>query len=264
MNLSQMQDIGGIRAIVNSVKNVKRLQGEYKDQRRFTHKLKREHDYILSPKPDGYRGVHLVYEYNNTLGRNGLAESYKGLHVELQIRTQLQHTWATAVEIAGTLVGASFKTGAGNNDWKDFFAHISSAFAIVEESPVVERHQNMSPNDIYIKIKRLEKKLKAIDHLKGLPIAARIINNNTASGYYNIIFLDTKNRRVSIYPFKEDQLDEATDKYAELESQATEGMDQVLVRAGDIKSLEIAYPNYFLNIQDFVDKLSVIIEEARE
>ncbi len=63
MKLAQMQDIGGIRAVVGSV----------------------------NPKPDGYRGVHLVFEYNNTLSRNGLAKNYSGLLVELQIRTDLQH-----------------------------------------------------------------------------------------------------------------------------------------------------------------------------
>jgi len=101
MQLSRMQDIGGVRAVVNSIKEVRALQSEYQDTKRFTHKLARENDYILDPKTDGYRGVHLVYKYNNTLARNGLAAQYKGLAIELQIRTKLQHTWATAVETMG-------------------------------------------------------------------------------------------------------------------------------------------------------------------
>lgn len=259
-----MQDIGGIRAVVNSVKDVEQLQSDYKDQKRFTHLLKREHDYILHPKSDGYRGIHLVYEYNNTLGRNGLAESYKGLHVELQIRTHLQHTWATAVETTGTLIGEPLKTGAGSADWKEFFALVSSTFAIVEKRPVLERHAHLSPSRIYAEVKRLEKRLKVIDHLQGLSTAANLIHSSPVTGYYNIVVLDTLRKTISIYPFTENQLGKATDRYAELEAQSSEGVDQVLVRAGDLKSLKAAYPNYFLDIHDFAEKLRVIIQEANE
>ncbi len=263
MNLSQMQDIGGIRAVVNTVKNVQKLQAEYKDPKRFTHKLRKENDYILRPKPDGYRGVHLVFEYNNTLSRNGLAASYSGLLVELQIRTELQHVWATAVETTGTLVGESFKTGAGSTNWKEFFALVSSAFAIVERSPVVERHKDMTPNEIYVAIKKFEKKLGVIDHIKGLSAAANAIHTKYA-GFYNIIVLDTTERTYTIYRFTEDQLEKATEIYARLEASAKPGQDQVLVRTGDLKSLKAAYPNYFLDVREFVEKLSVIIEEAKE
>jgi putative GTP pyrophosphokinase len=263
MNLAQMQDIGGIRAVVNTVKNVQVLQAEYKDTKRFTHILKKEHDYILAPKPDGYRGVHLVFEYNNTLSRNSLAEDYAGLLVELQIRTELQHVWATAVETTGTLVGESFKTGSGSKEWKEFFALVSSAFAIVEKESVVEKHKNMSPNEIYTAIKKLEKRLGVIDHISGLSVAANDIHSNNA-GFYNIIILDTITRTYDISRFTEDQLKEATDMYAGLEASPKAGRDQVLVRTGDLKSLKAAYPNYFLDVREFIEKLSVIIEEAKE
>ena len=263
MNLSQMQDIGGIRAIVNNVKSVKELQSQYKDQKRFTHKLKKEHDYIATPKSDGYRGVHLVFEYNNTLSRNGLAESYFGLLVELQIRTDLQHTWATAVETTGTLISESFKTGAGSSDWKEFFALVSSAFAIVEKSPVAPKHATMSPNEIYVAIKKLEKKLEVIEHIKGLSAAANAIHSSRGAGYYNIIVLDTKAKTYSVYGFTENQLEQATTMYAEFEAHSKAGTDQVLVRAGDLKSLKAAYPNYFLDVREFIEKLTVIIEEAK-
>lgn len=120
MQLARMQDIGGVRAVVNSIKEVRALQSEYRDTKRFTHELARENDYILDPKADGYRGVHLVYKYNNTLARNGLAAQYKGLAVELQVRTKLQHTWATAIETMGTFRDESFKTHQGNKEWLDF------------------------------------------------------------------------------------------------------------------------------------------------
>lgn len=265
MNLAQMQDIGGIRAVVNTIAQVKELQAEYKDPRRFTHILKKESDYLKHPKKDGYRGVHLVFEYNNTLSRNGLAADYKGLYVELQLRTYLQHTWATAVETTGTFMGESFKTGSGSSEWKHFFALVSSAFAIVEKTPVVEEHEGMSPNEIYVSIKKLEKRLKVIDHIEGLSRAANFVHTAIGrTGYYYIVALDMKDKSISIYSFSENNLEKATSKYAQLEATAGEGVDQVLVRAGDLHSLQAAYPNYFLDMKDFIKKLTVIIQEAKE
>jgi putative GTP pyrophosphokinase len=264
MNLAQMQDIGGIRAVVNTIGEAIQLRAEYTEPGRFTHILKREHDYIQCPKPDGYRGIHLVFEYNNTLSRNGLAQDYKGLLVEMQLRTHLQHTWATAVETIGTLLGESFKTGTGSADWKEFLALVSSAFAIAENSQTVVRHSNLSPNEIYKSIKHLEAKLSVIEHIHGFAAAAKHINNDKGAGYYNIIVLDIANRKLSIYAFGEHQLELATTTYAELEAKSTANTDQVLVRAGDLKSLKNAYPNYFLDMRDFAEKLSVIISEAKE
>ncbi|HYH74431.1 MAG TPA: RelA/SpoT domain-containing protein [Candidatus Saccharimonadales bacterium] len=260
MNLAQMQDIGGIRAVVNNIMDVEALQREYKEKGRFTHELVKEKDYISDPKADGYRGVHLVFRYNNTLARNGLAHEYKGLAIELQIRTQLQHTWATAVETVGTLKGESFKTGRGGREWREFFALVSSAFALVEDRPVLGRHADMTSVDIYQAIKDLDLKLKVLESIRGLSAAAQVMHGDGYNGYYSIISLDTVNQRVRIYGFPKNQLDVATKEYAELEAHAGEGMDQVLVSAGDLKSLKVAYPNYFLDVRDFVEKVQVIID----
>lgn len=91
MNLDRMQDIGGVRAILRSYRDVKRLVNEYKRKNsRFYHELHKEKDYITHPKPDGYRGVHLIYKYNNPQKQG---REYKGLLLELQIRTRHQHAW---------------------------------------------------------------------------------------------------------------------------------------------------------------------------
>lgn len=261
LKLTQMQDIGGIRAVVGRANDVKMLQAEYKDNTRFTHTLVTEKDYILRPKPDGYRGVHLVFRYHNTLARNGKAESYDGLQIELQIRTQLQHTWATAVETVGTLKGESFKTGRGAKKWKDFFALVSSAFAIIEKQPVIKEHENLQPLEIYKKIIKLEKELNFIQNIRGLSQAAQIIQREGVGGYYNIVELDTVNKKIKIQAFTQESFKFATERYAELEAQADKNKDVVLVSAGNLRSLKKAYPNYFLDVKDFLGKIQAIIEE---
>jgi ppGpp synthetase/RelA/SpoT-type nucleotidyltranferase len=116
MDLARMHDIGGLRAVLGNVENVRRLQEEYK-KTTFKHKLVREDDYIAQPKEDGYRSVHLVFQY-----KNDRAPDYDGLRLELQIRTKLQHAWATAVETMSTFLGKAMKAGQGDRPWLHFFA----------------------------------------------------------------------------------------------------------------------------------------------
>ena len=55
MRLSHMQDIGGCRAVVRSVKMVRRLVTSFKNSA-IKHKLLRIVDYIKQPRDSGYRG----------------------------------------------------------------------------------------------------------------------------------------------------------------------------------------------------------------
>ncbi|QQS10234.1 MAG: RelA/SpoT domain-containing protein [Phycisphaerales bacterium] len=115
MILAQMQNIGGLRAIVGTVPQVRRLEALYRDPKSLKHSLVSSKDYITTPKSDGYRGVHLVFRY-----KSDSAPRYNGLHVELQIRTKMQHAWATAVETMGTFLGQALKSGQGDTQWRDF------------------------------------------------------------------------------------------------------------------------------------------------
>ncbi|HEY4487559.1 MAG TPA: RelA/SpoT domain-containing protein, partial [Candidatus Paceibacterota bacterium] len=139
MKLSQMQDIGGVRAVVPSEKDVRKLVAEYKSSK-FKHRLIREKDYISNPRrEDGYRSYHLIYEYNNPK-----APEYKGLALELQLRTKLQHSWATAVETVGFILNQALKSRHGDKEWLEFFATVSAAFAREEGTEPVPEFEKMS------------------------------------------------------------------------------------------------------------------------
>ena len=62
MTLSQMQDIGGCRAVLYDVGEVNQLVQSYLDSD-LKHKLHTNDDYITNPKDTGYRGRHLIYQY---------------------------------------------------------------------------------------------------------------------------------------------------------------------------------------------------------
>lgn len=71
MKLSQMQDIGGCRAVLSTVEQVKELVAKYKEFHGKSPKDRSDwdgsddFDYILQPKSDGYRSVHLVFRYKS-------------------------------------------------------------------------------------------------------------------------------------------------------------------------------------------------------
>ena len=96
MELTQMQDIAGCRVILSNVNMARKLaEEEYiKKKGDLKHKLVGAKDYITNPKPDGYRSIHLIYSYKSDKKNK---KKYDGLLVEIQIRSKLQHIWATAV-----------------------------------------------------------------------------------------------------------------------------------------------------------------------
>ncbi len=151
--LTRFQDIGGCRAVLTSLNQVLQVRDSYR-RSRMKHKLVRERDYIATPRQSGYRCIHLVYRY---VGRDGSA--YDGLQVEIQLRTRLQHAWATAVETVGTLLDQSLKSSEGSADWLRFFTLVGSAFAFVERTPPVPDTPR-EPRDLAREIEHLYSKLK--------------------------------------------------------------------------------------------------------
>jgi hypothetical protein len=234
------------------------LADEFRSSR-FEHVLVDEKDYIKNPRSeDGYRSLHLIYRY-----RNQRAPDYDGLRLELQIRTKLQHTWATAVETMGTFLGQALKSRQGDQDWLDFFAIVSSAFACQERSPLVPRYSALSNEQTWRKVATAEKRLHALDIMHGLSVAANAIGKGRTSGkawFYHLIVLNSLEKTVKIIPYDRDSIEQALIDYGNAEADASRGakIEPVLVSAGPIERLRHAYPNFFLDIDDFAIKVKAI------
>jgi Region found in RelA / SpoT proteins len=136
MKLSQMQDLGGCRAILPDVGAVDALYGMYRGDEPL---LQGEgslkcYDYIRTPKDDGYRGIHIVGRYN---ARIASREPWNGQRIEIQLRSRLQHAFATTVETVTTFTREPLKFGAGPTKWRRFFSLMGSALAIREATSLV-------------------------------------------------------------------------------------------------------------------------------
>jgi hypothetical protein len=69
----------------------------------------------------------MVYKYEKNI------PSEKQCRVEIQIRTKLQHSWATAVEVMGTYLNQPLKQSLGDDEYLDIFKKISKLFIWLEE-----------------------------------------------------------------------------------------------------------------------------------
>lgn len=262
MNLVRMQDIGGLRAVVGNIRSVRKLERVYRDESRFKHELIKVYDYIDRPKEDGYRGVHLIYKYNNN--QTSVSSSYNGLILELQLRTRLQHIWATAVETMGTYLGQALKSRQGDKKWIDFFAVTSSAFAHDEGTSPVPGYKKLSRQETIEAVKKASADLNVIEVIGAISVAGKVIHTNQKGKgwYYHLIILNSRDHTVSVNSYPKNQLAQASADYASAEERAAAGepIEPVLVAAGKLDSLKHAYPNYFLDIRDFTTELQRIIK----
>lgn len=253
MKLTQMQDIGGCRAVVKSAAAVDKLAKFYQNTSRIKHKLATCDDYIAEPPKSGYRGIHLVYRYYSD--KSG-TKKYNDLKIEIQLRSQYQHAWATAVETVGTFIGHALKSSVGEADWLRFFSLMGSALALRERTPLVPgtptaRSELMAELDHYTDLLSVENRLRAYGD------ALREIDEGSSDAHYYLLRLDPSSNELTITGFKLSEIAEAERQYAEAEThvKAHPGTDAVLVAVESVAALRRAYPNYFADTRVFVELL---------
>lgn len=248
MRMTQMQDIAGCRVVFRSMNSVNELVNRYKNSK-FDHKLRSEKDYISNPKPDGYRCHHLVFEYVGTIN----TKIYDGLKIEIQIRTQLQHAWATAVEAVGTFTRQALKSNQGGQDWLRFFSLMGAVAAAIEKCPPVPG----TPTDkveLVAELTRLAIKLHVQDVLSVYNATLNLLGSPKDAKYF-LLSLDPDTKKITANRFKASQSDAANALYTKLESQIQEESTTqvVLVSVDSVSALKRAYPNYFLDTVLFND-----------
>jgi len=183
-----------------------------------------------------------------------------GFSIELQIRTTIQHAWATAVETMGTFLDHSLKSSEGPEEWLKFFSLASSAFSILESTPRTPEHDPYSAKEVFETLDRKEKELDVISKLTGFRVAAKHIDNDKRKGHYHLIVLDLDKRYANIRSFSQAEVDVANLKYSEIEKaiESGENLQVVLVTSQSIKALKQAYPSYFLDAELFIKQIESV------
>ncbi|MCL2086598.1 MAG: RelA/SpoT domain-containing protein [Oscillospiraceae bacterium] len=252
MGLETMQDLGGCRVIVNDISEVKNAVREYNNSN-IKSNLVKIYDYITNPKEDGYRSVHLVYEY---IGPN---TEYIGLKTEVQIRTTLQHCWATAVEALSLRKSVNLKAGEGDEKTLRYMALISALFSIEENAPL-SKYVPQNPIEIFNEAKVLDVETNSLNIIRAIRMLPTFSGERERERSYYLIRVDAKTGESKVYGYDETQFEAAADFCAEIEK-TNHGAFAVLVSASDANALLKAYPNYLADANLFVERVDTLMEK---
>ena len=179
----------------------------------------------------------------------------------MQIRTPLQHAWATAVETVDTFYRQGLKAHRGTDEWRRFFSLMGAAIAIREGTRAVPGTPR-NESDLKSELRTCAEKLEVIPKLRAFGETLKVIGRDDVRRRgikYVILSLNTAKSTVTLFGYPAGALPTATGRYAELERDKEKGGDAVLVSVSDVANLARAYPNYFLDTTVFLRTLEEII-----
>ncbi len=116
--------------------------------------------------------------------------STKDFFVEVQIRSKIQHAWATAVEIVDTFTNQALKSNNGSKEWIEFFRCTSAEFASLEDRPIGRHVKNTNTK---LRAQQLEKELNVIARLKAFIVTTdRIAKDKINKSDYYLLELTSE------------------------------------------------------------------------
>lgn len=259
LRLGSMDDIGGCRLIVETCDQVDLAVQQILSRLKIK-ESRGIKDYISCPQDSGYRSHHIIAVVPGKILSS---------RVEIQVRTRLQHSWATGVEAASAIYGQDYKSPENLVDLdrtyvKQFFQLASALFALEEDRPVAS---NM-PTDKQI-----------LKHdLKSLPCYEQVCSDlldatdsSFQSIYHpfnelgpNLYLLEYDREEQVLYstPFSTSSVSDALDWYNQSEEEDVFSTlrDTVLVYAASSEYLSAAFPNYSTNLDEFTENLRRCME----
>jgi putative GTP pyrophosphokinase len=254
MELARMDDVAGCRLIFPDVPSLYAFRAGF-HRARFQHKRKNtidKYDYIKSPKETGYRGIHDIYEYDV---RSRAGKSSKGLLLELQYRTRVQHAWAIAVEVIGNITSSQPKFQEGDRRYEEVMAYASEILARAHEQSE-SCFPGLSNNEILTAFFELDDELGLMKLLRALNAVT-----NEVKAKRNVILVLSETEELQIHSFT--YATDALRALFEME-QKNPGQDIVLVRADSGEEVREAFRNYFSDPREFIDLMEHGCEKLAE
>lgn len=281
MQLSTMQDIAGCRLILKDMADLNKILRILINSEKV---FSLRNDYIKEPKSDGYRSIHLVGNFT----ANGIERS-----IELQIRSKVQHAWATAVEIVDLFTKQFLKHDEGEENWKEFFIHSSRMLGYFETC--FRDNINVLTNKDFIIDKKTQKIMnknyseeikdsldKVYYYAKTYNIYAQfkaftdslvrttdIINTQKCKNEYLLLHIfeifDNK-FQIEYIIFAKDKYNEAEEAYLKKEKDALNSNYETvaLISTSSIENIKEAYPNYFADSTSFSNFINLVVNLSDE
>lgn len=252
VRLTQLQDIGGCRIIVEKNEDVDRLVLFLQEnvRRRGYFSVKKITDYREKGRDEtGYRSTHLL------LDRDGRS-------LELQVRSRIQHYWAESIERTSVIYGRYLKEQEGDPAVISYFKHLSDVFYEIEsgrdpsiQSKVtLDRMRERAQDVIYEADKN-----RIFDSSVNEDIVRTLTNTQGHEGdlvNWIMVFNWTSGEFVT-WDIVGREAESAKLKYAHYENQfsAEAGFEVVMIGSSDIATVRQTHSHYF-----GIEKFDTILE----
>jgi putative GTP pyrophosphokinase len=234
-DLSSMHDIAGCRVICPSLETLMLIRSEFNGRRVSHARISGEKfNYLYAPKDSGYRGIHDVFSHES---KTAEMAPWNGLKVEIQYRSQVQHAWATGVEVCDRIFKDRLKFGQGEAGNTLVFELWSELLARRAEG-MKSCHPDLSDSELAEKIYGLKAHSEIIDAFKKLSR----FRDKIGSGR-NLLLLIGEDQRPRVQPFS--SFPKALAAAEEIERAGSPGAFAVAVRGRNTNELRSAFRNYF-------------------
>lgn len=249
--LDTMYDIAGCRIVVPSLQELEGLCAELSALEGFNEGRSASRDYIAHPRQSGYRCRHLIFNYEGPWG------SFK-LSVELQVRTELQHAWATAVEMYDRAAKTRLKFNELSPRASGCFAFMSKVITRIEggEGKCQDQLQEWLEETANLQgMLELQAVLRAACDANFL-----VMSEGDDPHGYCLVKLDYEVQTAEAKPIEGEG---AVAAYLESELAAEGTVDVLLLWGTSLEKMKKLYPNYFGDISMFI-KLFDVLKRAPE
>ncbi|RTE48148.1 hypothetical protein DDD64_07300 [Actinotignum sanguinis] len=257
-----MDDIGGCRIILPGMRELNAARELISDA--ISVRKVKDYVYIDAP-PSGYRSIHL-------LAQNEGREKDLSYRVEVQLRTGLQHAWATAIEAASNVYGENYKDPApramSESGVKrlEFFRLVSAGFAL-SEGVLLDQGVPQSIEEIREKLRASSVSESVVNDLHLVTDdVVQLTEGHQGPGLYLLTF-EREKQELAVQHFDNENPRKAFEAYNDLEEKnssesgtVADRTDGVLVYSDNPERLPLAYPNYSSNVDVFLKRYREIFQ----
>ena len=237
MQFDRMWDIAGCRCILKSDNDVYRLY-ELLKKKLYIRKVK---DYISEPQPEGYKSLHLY-----------LSKSINDAKIiEVQLRSQVHHNWATLVEITDFIFEERLKECESNTELLRFHYLLSKKdnlsskdhceiFRIVDKYNYLERLNSVFTRN-YLSVRKQWMNIEGKLNQSFFLIEARINEPPKIDSFLS--FTDAEREYFNRFKVSSNSNIVLTN-----------------IQKASYKHVSIAYSNYILTVHQFIDDCFDMLE----
>ncbi len=238
MRFSRMWDIGGCRCILKSNEEVYELRNIIEQDVDF--EIIKTYDYIVKPQDDGYKSLHLFLRHR----------THENI-VEVQLRNQVDHNWATLVEITDVLFECKLKELGDNKELLKFHFLLSK----ISELTISDKREISKILSKYNYFERLSEVFSR-NYVKVRRQWFEIENKNNHKFF---LIESNKDDIPKIESFKSSV--EAENYYFNV-YKARQNANIVLthLHKPSYSQISIAYSNYVLTFHSFLNECYIILE----